>query len=114
LTGDTAIVPFPGFTSTTDFDSAYLLLGWEHENWRLAIRGDWFRTKTDTTFGDSPALSENGHALTGAVSWLPRDWARLTGEVLWVDSKRDERVISGIDPQQSGVELQLSARFYLE
>src|SRR5206468_3117774 len=33
LTGDTAVVPFPGFTSSTDFDSAYLLLGWEKDNW---------------------------------------------------------------------------------
>lgn len=114
LTGDTAIVPFAGFTSTTEFDSAYLLLGWERDNWRIATRGDWFQTQTHTTFGDSPALSENGHALTGAVSWLPRDWLRLTGEVLWVESRRGERVISGLDPRQSTAEAQFSARFYLE
>jgi hypothetical protein len=114
LTGDTTIAPFSGFTSTTDFQSAYLLAGWERDDWRLAFRGDWFRTDTHTTFGASPALSENGVALTGAVSWLPRDWVRLTGEVLWVDSKRDERAIAGLDPRQSDVQLQLSARFYLE
>jgi hypothetical protein len=53
-------------------------------------------------------------ALTGAVSWLPREWVRLTGEVLWVDSTRDERAISGVDPQHDDLQVQLSARFYLE
>jgi hypothetical protein len=114
LTGDTEIDPFASFTSTTDFESAYLLAGWEKDDWRVAIRGDWFRTETHTTFGHSPALSENGDALTAAVSWLPREWVRLTGEVLWVDSRRDERAVSGVDPRQSNVQLQLSARFYFD
>lgn len=114
LTGDTAIAPSPGFASTTDFDSAYLLLGWERDDWRVALRGDWFRTKTRTTFGPSPALSENGDALTGAVSWLPKDWLRLTGEVLWVDSRRDERAIGGLDPRQRDVQAQLSLRLYFD
>lgn len=114
LSGDTIIDPFAGFESVTDFDSAYLLIGWERDEWRIAVRGDWFRTHTDNTFGPSPELSENGKALTGAVSWLPRDWVRLTGEVLWINSRRDERIISGIEPRQSNVQLQLSARFYLD
>lgn len=114
LTGDTAIVPFAGFTSITDFDSAYLLAGWERDEWRVAVRGDWFRTKTNNTFGPSPALSENGKAVTAAVSWLPEDWVRLTGELLLVDSKRDERAIVGLDPQQTNAQLQLSARFYFD
>ncbi|HEY1962894.1 MAG TPA: hypothetical protein VGG69_10785 [Rhizomicrobium sp.] len=114
LTGDTEIAPAPGFASTTDFDSAYVLLGWERGDWRVAARGDWFRTETRNTFGATPALSENGDALTGAVSWLPRDWVRLTGEVLWVNSRRDERAITGVDPRQSNVQAQISARFYFE
>lgn len=114
LTGDTAIAPFPGFVSTTDFDSAFLLVGWERGDWRLAARGDVFHTKTHNTFGASPLFGENGRALTGAVSWLPRDWVRLTGEVLWVDSTRKERVISGLSPQKSETQAQLSARFYFE
>ena len=114
LTGDTLIAPFPGFESTTDFESAYALVGWERDAWRVALRGDWFRTKTKTTFGTSPFLSENGNAITGAVSWLPREWLRLTGEVLWLDSKRDERVVMGSDPHQSNVQLQLSVRLYFD
>src|SRR5947207_2962638 len=90
LAGDTVIAPFPGFESTTDFESAYALVGWERDAWRVALRGDWSRTKTKATFGTSPFLSENGNAITGAVTWLPREWLRLTGEVLWIDSTRDE------------------------
>jgi hypothetical protein len=114
LTGDTVIAPGPGFTSTTDFSSAYALLGWERDEWRVALRGDLFRTRTHTTFGSSPALSENGHALTGAVTWLPRDWVRLTGEVLWIDSRRDERAVVGLEPRQSNVQTQLSLRLYFD
>jgi hypothetical protein len=114
LTGDTAIAPFPGFVSTTDFDSAFLLVGWERGDWRLAARGDVFHTKTHNTFGAFPLLGENGRALTGAVSWLPRDWVRLTGEVLWVDSTRKERIVTGLSPQKSETQAQLSARFYFE
>jgi len=114
LTGDTTIEPFSGFDSTTVFQSAYLLGGWERGEWRLALRGDWFRTKTHNNFGPSPLLSENGSAVTAAVSWLPKDWVRLTGEVLWIESERDERIITGEDPSQSGVQAQFSARFYLE
>jgi hypothetical protein len=114
VTGSTQIAPAPGFESTTDFRSAYLLLGWERGDWRLALRGDWFSTATRDTFGASPALSENGDAVTGAVSWLPRDWVRLTGEILWVNSRRDERTMVGLAPRQSDVQTQLSARFYFE
>ena len=28
MTGQTIITPFPGFTSVTDFDSVYALVGW--------------------------------------------------------------------------------------
>jgi hypothetical protein len=114
LTGDTAIAPFPGFISTTDFDSAFLLVGWERDDWRVAARADVFHTKTHDTFGASPLLGENGRALTGAVSWLPRDWVRLTGEVLWVDSTREERIVTGLSPRKSETQAQLSARFYFE
>jgi hypothetical protein len=109
LTGTTAITPFPHFSSVTNFDSAYGLLGWERDEWRLAARADLFRTHT----GGNSFLSENGYALTFATSWLPRDWLRITGEVLYIDSTRDEREIEGLAPHQSDTQLQLSARFYL-
>jgi hypothetical protein len=114
LTGSTVIAPSPGLTSTTDYNSAYALLGWERGEWRIAGRAEIFHTRTYNTFGGTPALSENGTALTASASWLPNDWFRLTGEVLSLNSQRDERAIVGIDPSQSETQVQLSARFYLE
>jgi hypothetical protein len=113
LTGNTIIAPAPGFSSVTDYASAYALLGWERDDWRLAGRADTFRTQTHDTFGSSPAFSENGYALTAAATWLPNDWFRLTGEILALSSKRGERAVVGIDPQQEETQFQLSARFYL-
>jgi hypothetical protein len=109
LTGETIIAPFPGFSSTTRFDSAYALIGWERGEWRLAARADVFRTHTQPA---SP-LSENGYAITTAVSWLPKDWLRVTGEVLYIDSTRNERTVVGLAPNQGETQAQLSLRFYL-
>ena len=113
VSGNTEIAPFPGFTSITGFDSAYALLGWQRGDWRIAGRAELLHTRTHNSFGASPATSENGSALTAAASWLPNDWLKLTGELLWVSSKRGERAIEGIDPEQSETQLQLSARVYL-
>ncbi|HEY2446164.1 MAG TPA: hypothetical protein VGI20_10530 [Rhizomicrobium sp.] len=109
LAGTTVITPVPQFSSVTNFNSAYVLLGWERDEWRLAARGDLFRTHT----GGNSLLSENGYSLTFAGSWLPKDWLRFTGEVLYIYSTRNEREIVGLTPNQSDVQLQLSARLYL-
>jgi hypothetical protein len=111
MTGDTVIEPFGGFYSTTDFDSAYALLGWERGQWRLAARADIFHTRNITTFGPG-GLGENGDALTLAASFFPKDWLRLTGEVLAIDSNRPERMIVAVAPHQSEVQTQLSVRIY--
>lgn len=111
LAGTTTITPAPVFSSTTDFSSAFALIGWERGQWRLAARVDVFHTRTDTTFGASP-FGENGTALTAAVSWLPKDWLRLTGEILSLDSKRAERLVAGMAPDQSETQAQFSARIY--
>ena len=109
LTGETIIAPFPGFSSNTHFSAAYGLLGWEEGQWRLAARTDVFRTHTDP---GSP-LSEDGYALTAAASWLPKDWLRLTTEVVYIDSKRNEREVVGLDPRQAETQGQFSVRFFL-
>ena len=114
LTGTTEISPSPGFSSTTDYQSAFALLGWERDEWRVAGRADLFSTRAHNTFGGAPATSESGYALTAAVSWLPNDWLKLTGELLSVESKRGERAVVGLDPQQTETQFQLSARVYLE
>jgi hypothetical protein len=108
------IAPSPAFSATTDYNSAFLLLGWERDDWRIAGRADIFHTRTHTSFGGSPLTGENGYALTAAVSWLPRDWLKLTGEVVSVASRRGARTIVGVDPQQTETQVQLSARFFLE
>ncbi|MBI3675464.1 MAG: hypothetical protein HY243_02480 [Proteobacteria bacterium] len=113
VTGNTVIAPFAGFVSTTDFSSAYLLLGWERNNWRVALRGDVFDTTNVTTLGSS-ILGEQGTALTAAVSWLPNDWLRLTGEVLRVNSTRRERIVEGLAPMQDETQFQLSAKFFID
>lgn len=112
MTGDTTITPFAGFNSTTDFDSAYALLGWERDEWRVAGRVEYFET-TQHNPGTTLPFGEYGQAFTGAVSWLPNDWLRLTGEVLYVESKRNERTIVDRNPTQNETQAQLSARFYL-
>jgi hypothetical protein len=109
LSGYTIIAPAPGFSDTTNFSSAYALLGWERNDWRLAVRGDLFRTH-NAGFG---LMSENGYALTASASWFPREWLRLTPEVVYMDSKRDERAVEGLDPEQSQTLGQFSVRVYL-
>jgi hypothetical protein len=111
LMGDATIQPAPGLISTTDFDSAYALLGWERGRWRLAARAEIFHTGTHTTLGASP-LSENGTALTAAATWSPLDWLRLTGEVVSLESRRDERALAGLAPRQSETQAQLAAKVY--
>jgi hypothetical protein len=111
MTGSTAIEPFEGFYSTTDFDAGYALIGWERGQWRLAARGDLFHTRNYTSFG-AGHFGENGRALTFAASWFPEEWLRLTGEVLAIDSKRPERAIVGLAPEQTGTQTQLSVRIY--
>jgi hypothetical protein len=44
---------------------------------------------------------------------LPEKWLRLTGELLIVDSRRPERALTGIAPEQTEKQLQLMARVYL-
>lgn len=109
LTGSTVITPIPGFSSITNFSSAYALLGWERGDWRIAARGDLFRTHND----QAGSLSENGYAVTGSASWFPKNWLRLTGEIIYIDSKRNEREVEDIAPRQSETQAQLSARIYL-
>ncbi len=96
MTGNTAIAPTASFRSTTDFDSAFVLLGWEQDEWRLAARAEEFHTRSHNSFGASPATGEYGTVMTFAASWLPNDWMKLTGELIALQSKRGERMISSL------------------
>ena len=112
MTGYTSIEPRKDFEVETYFKATYALIGWERNNWRLAARGDIFQTRTETPFGPTTA-SEDGHAFTFAASWLPREWLRLTGEFLSVNSTRAQRAVVGLAPHQIDNQFQFSARFYL-
>jgi hypothetical protein len=109
LAGETIIAPSPGYTSTTRFSSAYALAGWERGDWRLAIRGEVFRTH------DAPGspLSEDGSAVTASTSWTPKDWLRLSAEILHIDSARNEQRIIGLSPHRAETQTQLCARLFL-
>lgn len=108
MTGDTVIESF-GY-HYTDFDAAYVLLSYDFDDWRVSGRTDVFQTRARPSF---TLMNEDGYALTGAVSWSPEDWLRLTGELLDVESRRAERAVLGATPQQSNIQFQLSARFFL-
>ncbi len=111
MAGQTTITPLAGFASTTDFDAAYALLGWERGDWRLAGRTEIFAANQKNP-GINLPFSEHGHAFTAAVSWLPNDWLRLTGEILYVSSRRAERTVVGENPLQNETQAQISARIY--
>lgn len=110
MSGSTAIEPSPFFHLTTDFKSAYVLAGYDMDDWWVAGRFDLFQTRTRASFPST--LNEDGHAFTFSVSWLPEKWLRLTGELLSVDDRRDERVVVGEAPHQIETQLQFLARVY--
>jgi hypothetical protein len=111
MIGSTVIQPRPIFISTTDFWAAYVLVGWEHQNWRYALRFDKFGTN-ETQPAVVPANSEHGLALTAAITWSPVKWAHVTGELLEVDSWRTQRLNFGKSPRVVETQAQLALRLY--
>jgi hypothetical protein len=107
LSGDTAIEPFAGFVAVTKFKSAFVLAAYDLDDWRIAARVEAFQTRS--TVGLVP-LEEDGHAFTADASWMPKDWLRVTGEVIAITSRRGERVITGLNAQQADTQFQLSVR----
>lgn len=109
MDGSTAFEPVPGRYLDTRFHAGYLLAGWERGAWRPAIRVDMFslRQLPDTL---AAPLSEHGHALTAALSWRPSERIRVTGEVLRVDSARNQRLREGLSARQVETQVQLSLR----
>lgn len=109
MRGSTRIAPAPDFSTSTDFDAAYVLAGRTFGAWRAALRIDAFATSQQP-----PSLAdrvrEHGGAATFALSWRPFEWLRLTGECLHVRSWRNQRVEEGLAAQQDDSQLQLSAR----
>lgn len=109
MDGDTVIEPFGDLYLDTSFHAGYLLAGWDRGAWRPALRFDLFSLRQSPD-PFAPRNREHGNALTFALNWRPREGLRLTGEVLRVDSTRDQRVLEGLDPHQVDNVVQLSVR----
>jgi hypothetical protein len=109
LSGDTAIEPFAGFIATTKYKSAYLLAAYDFDDVRIAARAEAFQTRATSGHG---LFDEDGHAITAAASWMPKDWLRLTAELIAIDSRRGERVLDGVSANQSDTQFQFSVRLF--
>ena len=66
-----------------------------------------FSTDNDSSFGDG---GEHGNAVTAALAWRPRDWLRITYELMRVDSYRSYLAIAGQSPNVRATQVQVSAR----
>jgi hypothetical protein len=108
--GSTAFEPQPGLLLDTRFRAGYLLAAWQHGEWRPAVRIDLFNARQSPDFLDAP-LNEHGNALTIALNWRPADRIRITGELLRIDSTRDQRRLAGVSSRQIDNQLQVSLRF---
>jgi hypothetical protein len=113
MTGDTIIRPTATFRNVTDYESAFVLAGYDMGDWWLAARAEFFQTRTRRNGAAPNAMSEDGVAGTFAASWKANDWLRLTGEVLVIDSNRAQRSVDGVLPHQTETQIQFAARTYL-
>lgn len=113
VSGSTIIRPAAGVFTKTDFKSAYLLVGWDLDDWWVATRGDLFQTRTRTAAPAPSPFSEDGYSIDATVSWLPKRWLRLSAEYLFVEDRRPQRLLDNTAPQQSESQFQLVVRTYL-
>jgi hypothetical protein len=109
MRGDT-VVAGPGFISHTKFQSAFALASYDIGDWRLSAREEAFATRK--VAATNANLNEDGDAFTGAVSYAPRDWLRLTGEVIALHSRRGEYVTAGLPYDRHDTQVQFSTRFF--
>lgn len=100
--------------STTRFQAAFLLASYDlgglgFEDWRASMRGDVFQTRHP----GFALVDEDGDAGTFALSWQGLEWLRVTGELIAMQSRKNEYVLAGF-PSASVAqqEFQLSGRFF--
>lgn len=109
MDGATAFEPRKGLYLDTTFSAAYVLASWERGDWQPALRFDLFRARQLPETLAAP-LGEHGNAITAALNWRPRDGLRITGELLRIDSTREQRALEGLSPRQSGLQAQVGVR----
>jgi hypothetical protein len=113
LQGQTVIGSAFGL-SYTFFQSAFLLASYDLdglglEDLRASLRGDVFQAR----HSGSSLMNEDGHAVTVALSWQRWDWLRVTGELIAMQSRKNEYVLAGFSsPSAAQQEFQLSAKFF--
>lgn len=111
MDGDTTIAPVAGLSFTTRYRAAFALAGWNRGAWRPALRLDHFSTG-DADPAPGARSGEHGDALTAALNWRPRDWLRLTGEMLRIDSSRVARADYALPVRTRDTQVQLSVRLF--
>ncbi|MDB5360363.1 MAG: hypothetical protein JWO51_1660 [Rhodospirillales bacterium] len=99
ITGDTRISPEGNGPFVTDFHSAYLLGGWTRNEWRSAVRLE--------QFGIRGFAAEHGRSVTATLNYQPRDWLRLSAEVVVVDATSRARATAGLPARAIETEPQL-------
>jgi hypothetical protein len=103
-----------GAEVVTKFQSGFLLAsygldGLDLEDWRFSVRGDLFQTRHLTP----SVMNEDGQAATYSLSWQPVESFRLTGETVWMHSRRGEYVSAGVPSGQlMNGEFLLNARVF--
>jgi hypothetical protein len=108
MDGETVIKPVPYYTGQFFFHAGYVMAGLAQGAWRPALRVDFFSLRQEPA-GALPA-SEHGNALTAALNWRPREWLRVTGEVLRVNSWRQRRLWMGEGPRVIDTQVQVGVR----
>jgi hypothetical protein len=109
MDGATAFEPRPGLLLDTQLDAGYLLATWGRGDWQPALRIDAFRLRQLPDTLAAP-LDEHGNALGAALNWRPREGLRITGEVLRIDSTRNQRRLEGLSPRQVDLQAQVALR----
>ncbi|RNF86501.1 hypothetical protein EER27_03600 [Lysobacter psychrotolerans] len=110
--GSTIFEPAPGrLRLNTEFNAGYLMLSREQGAWQPALRVDLFQSQQRPA-ALSPPLSEHGNAVTVALNWRPHEHLRVTGEVLRIDSTRNQRRRGGLEARQVDVQVQLGVRLF--
>jgi hypothetical protein len=108
MAGYTSVVA-RGTLQATKFQSAFLLASYDFEDWRFSLRGDVFQTRR--IGNPTSPFSEDGQAATLAVSWTGIENLRLAGELIVMDSRRQQYVNDGLRRQFTTHQAQLSARY---
>jgi len=109
MDGDTTVESSEDLYQRTHYRAAFVLVGWNRGAWRPALRIDHFSTRKPS---DDSGMhqGESGNAVTAALNWRPRDYLRLTAELLHIDSTSTLPVEYGLPGHVIDTQVQLSMR----